>query len=328
MGDSGGFGELLEISYFKDQPVPASENYGRQLCLELKNKPCTLVICEAEPEERRMPDLSDWVSSTASSADYQVICLSNSLRVLSIPPSVFPAHLSILVGVFKLVYDQTANMAVVGSLFNPTAEQLVSYYLRKMILGQTLMKEERFFAVKDLYRDDDLPWQIVKSQKTLVAGCGACHVHSSAKPVMTNNGSGRKIGQRKTFTLQSPAQSVGQWTITEYSIDAAAHGIPEVEGINYSDYILWDSDMVAAAKEQSFGKKMKVVSSCEDLSVVTCFDEEEGSDNVVPFLINEVAAAASPSTCWNVPVDESFLDDPNFLDFDINSFLNHMVVYN
>ncbi|CAI9106592.1 OLC1v1005784C1 [Oldenlandia corymbosa var. corymbosa] len=80
-----------QISYFKDQPEPASENYGCQFCLKHKYRPCSLEdnavktskgdellkykllpTCEAEPEERRMSDLSDWAPSIQSSVDYQM----------------------------------------------------------------------------------------------------------------------------------------------------------------------------------------------------------------------------------------------------------------
>ncbi|CAI9112010.1 OLC1v1012373C2 [Oldenlandia corymbosa var. corymbosa] len=333
-----------------------------------------------------------------------------------------------------------------------------------MILGLPFTEEEkRIFTAKNLYGDngtpwelltDDLPWHKVLnsnrdigSQKVIyvftfltkaakknsnhsknrnrVAGCGTWNVNSSAKPVRDNCGFGRKIGESKNFTFESAEQTVGQWTMTEYSIDAAANGIPEVQGINYSDYVLckikrddsksskggrivsrkrknenllreqagqnlkkkkmqsvsrnedssvWtgeetllnneeagiscrsyscgngapllmnlgDSDMVATDNEQSSGKMMEAVSSCEDLSVVTCCDDngamdlcnDEGTgDNGVPLLINEVdpddvATAASPSTCWNIPLDEPFLDDPSFFDFNIDSFLNQMVECN
>ncbi|CAI9112011.1 OLC1v1012374C1 [Oldenlandia corymbosa var. corymbosa] len=176
------------------------------------------------------------------------------------------------------VGDIPKNMtSVLIYLYNRLNVGFVWYCLRKMILGQTLMKEERFFAVKDLYGDDatpwellsdDLPWQIVmdsmdtivESQKTLyvftvlsevgdknsknnkqknrVAGCGSWHVHSSAKTVMANNGTRRKIGESKRFTFESKDQTVGQWTMTEYSIDAAANGIPEAGKINPSDFVL------------------------------------------------------------------------------------------
>ncbi|CAI9111999.1 OLC1v1012356C1 [Oldenlandia corymbosa var. corymbosa] len=245
-------------------------------------------------------------------------------------------------------------MSTVGCRFLPTEEELVSYYLKKMILGQQFMKEEEeLFVVKDLYGDeatpwkllsDDLPWQkvvnswnkVVVSQEILYvfsvlsnagkktgknckkkirkAGCGTW-CSNSTKPIMDS--SGRKIGESRQFTFESPEQTVGHWIMTEYSIDAAAFGLPEVGEINYSDYVLcrikrddsisskggiidkWkrrNDDMLADGEGLTFRKKMKSLSSCEDLSVVTCCDDngainvynEKGAwisgDNGLPFL--------------------------------------------
>ncbi|CAI9111958.1 OLC1v1012312C1 [Oldenlandia corymbosa var. corymbosa] len=239
---------------------------------------------------------------------------------------------------------------VVGCRFQPTDEELVSHYLKKMILGLPFTEEEKtFFTAKHLYGDNATPWELltedlpwhkvlnsnrdIESQKVIyvftfltnvaqknsknrknknrVAGCGTWNVNSSAKPVRDNCGFGRKIGECKNFTFESAEQTVGQWTMTEYSIDAAANGIPEVEGINCSDYVLCkikrdDSKsskggrivsrkrkneiMLPEEAGQSFTKKMKSVSRKEeDMSVLS----NEDDDSAAIVMNNEEAGVSS-----------------------------------
>ncbi|XP_027077332.1 uncharacterized protein LOC113776350 [Coffea eugenioides] len=81
-----------QINFFKDQPEIATEKNGCQLCQQHKHEPTNLAgnsvvktlkrdemlkckwapTIEAEPEERRMSDLSDWGSSVTSSVDLQL----------------------------------------------------------------------------------------------------------------------------------------------------------------------------------------------------------------------------------------------------------------
>ncbi|CAI9112007.1 OLC1v1012370C1 [Oldenlandia corymbosa var. corymbosa] len=217
-----------------------------------------------------------------------------------------------------------------------------------MILGLPFTEvEKRFFTAKNLYGDnatpwelltDDLPWHKVlnsnrdiESQKVIyvftfltktskknssnsknrnrVAGCGTWNVNSSAKPVRENCGFGRKMGESKDFTFESAEQTVGQWTMTEYSIDAAANGIPEVQGINYSDYVLCkikrddsksskggrivsrkrnNENVLREQAGLNFRKKMKSVSSNDDFSVLTNHDDSAALD-----MKNEEAGSSS-----------------------------------
>ncbi|CAI9102741.1 OLC1v1001060C1 [Oldenlandia corymbosa var. corymbosa] len=249
-------------------------------------------------------------------------------------------------------------MAPVGYRFQPTDEELVSYYLKRMILGLPFMEEEKeFFTAKDLYGDnatpwellsDDLPWQTVMNSsnrkmdsqkivyvfsflsnvskknskngknKNRVAGCGSWNVNSSAQPVREDCGLGSKIGEKKNFTFESPEPTVGQWTMTEYSIDTAAHDIPDVDGINCSNIVLCkikrddskssvqgkivcrkrkSDNLVPEEAGQNFGKKMKSVSSNEEdlsLSVLT-------NDDSAAIVVNNEEAGVSygSSDCGN-----------------------------
>lgn len=118
----------------------------------------------------------------------------------------------------------------------------------------------------ELLRDDngDLPWQIVvessakvvqsqkviyvftklstvgkkgkKKHKNRVAGCGSWHGNTSMEDVRDNYGEGKVIGSKRTFTFSSQEETVGHWTMYEYSIDAAANGL--CPGMNCENYVL------------------------------------------------------------------------------------------
>ncbi|CAI9111956.1 OLC1v1012310C4 [Oldenlandia corymbosa var. corymbosa] len=166
---------------------------------------------------------------------------------------------------------------VVGVRFRPIQEELVGYFLKKKVSGDPFTEQEKgYFAEVNLYGPnsnpwevltDDHPWHLVMdpdgislySQKNFyvftrlssdnvvgktnrVAGCGTWVADSPAEPVIDNHylGSGKKIGEYKTFKFESsvPEQSVGRWTMVEFSIDAAANGIPAAGESIHSDYVL------------------------------------------------------------------------------------------
>lgn len=83
-------GMLCEQVYFKDQPETAADTYGHFLCEQHLNQSNNFyernmikgeemlkfemppAANQAEPEERRMSDLSDWAASVTSSVDIQL----------------------------------------------------------------------------------------------------------------------------------------------------------------------------------------------------------------------------------------------------------------
>ncbi|CAI9111960.1 OLC1v1012316C1 [Oldenlandia corymbosa var. corymbosa] len=185
----------------------------------------------------------------------------------------------------------------IGRRFYPNEEELISYYLKKRILGIPLTeKEQSFFVETNLFGDnnnatpwellsDDLPWQIELGSMNRVV--------ESQKILYVFNFGGKKIPRTISMKIEWPVV----WIMTEYSIDAAANGIPPRQGMNFSDYVLCkikrdnsksskDGRIVCRKRKcenmvsegQSFGKKMKSESSCEDLSVVTCINGVDHSD--------------------------------------------------
>ncbi|KAI5675252.1 hypothetical protein M9H77_06202 [Catharanthus roseus] len=85
-----------QVNYFKDLPEATAEKYGCHLCEQHKQLSSNFLVdtaitasngddmfkhkwpsaSEAEPEERRMSDLSDWASSVTSSVDIQLNALA------------------------------------------------------------------------------------------------------------------------------------------------------------------------------------------------------------------------------------------------------------
>ncbi|CAI9115247.1 OLC1v1016100C1 [Oldenlandia corymbosa var. corymbosa] len=76
-------------------------------------------------------------------------------------------------------------------------------------------------------------------QKCRVAGCGTWHANNTKQPITViddNNGESILIGYRRNFTFRSPTQeTIGQWNMTEYSINPIAFGLRK---FNCEDYVL------------------------------------------------------------------------------------------
>ncbi|KAL3507543.1 hypothetical protein ACH5RR_032925 [Cinchona calisaya] len=155
--------------------------------------------------------------------------------------------------------------------FCPTEEELITYYLERMVKNQPLPSGwEKVMIVRDIYGEsqsatpwilfrDDPQWQttlvdplgkILVNQKAIYvftrlskvgktgdknknrrAGCGQWHGNSAQEPIKKNKGMGDLIGYKKTFTFRSSEETLGQWTMQEYELAGAS-----LVGLNRSDY--------------------------------------------------------------------------------------------
>ncbi|CAI9115281.1 OLC1v1016138C1 [Oldenlandia corymbosa var. corymbosa] len=186
----------------------------------------------------------------------------------------------------------------VGVRFNPTEEELLSYYLKNKIMGHPLSDFETQFLIDiNMYGKKATPWELFCSgsdqfipwlqsvdisnkdkhseeilyvstklksvgktdksenkHKCRVAGCGTWHANNTKQPItgIDDNGESTLIGYKRNFTFRSATEeTVGQWNMTEYSLNPKAFGLTK---FNCDDYVL--CKIKRDDSKSSFGGKL------------------------------------------------------------------------